>query len=107
MTCLAHRWGGEKQTAASLVKKIVSYRDAGNVFEQERSQQIARDLSEFDALDASETTLLRKMAKSVQVGSRYYRGVVTGRYGEGGAGRARIEFVFDREQVRKVYWHED
>lgn len=107
LTCLAHRWGGEKQTAASLVKKIISYRDAGNVFEQARSQQIAMDLGEFDDLDASEVTLLRKMAKSVQVSSRYFRGVVTGHYGEGGAGRARIEFVFDREQVRKVYWHED
>jgi hypothetical protein len=52
-------------------------------------------------------SLLKNIANSVQVGSRYYRGVVTGRYGEGGAGRARIEFVFDREQVRKVYWHED
>jgi general secretion pathway protein K len=107
LTCLAHRWGGEKQTAASLVKKIVSYRDAGNVFESAGRSDIAKDLGAIERLDASETTLLKNIANSVQVGSRYYRGVVTGRYGVGGAGRARIEFVFDREQVRKVYWHED
>jgi len=106
LTCVGISRGGDRKTAESLARKIVAFREGGNVFD-EATDDIRTKLNNAVALTTEELGLLSRMMKgSIAIQSTCFRGTASGRTGASGAHGVRIEFAFDRTTKQKLYWHE-
>ena len=92
----------EKAVYKDLAEKIVAYRKGGGVFESRDAVSKADGLELFGV----QRMIWRAMKTSMFVKSTAFRGVATGRRNGAESVELTIEFVFDAESGRFVFWHE-
>jgi hypothetical protein len=96
----------EQSTYESLAAKIVDFQVSGNVFDTAEFSAIKTQLSEFAELSSDENNVWSSMVgPNVTTKSSAFRGISSGT-GEQGNTEVSVEFVFDRDSGRFVYWHE-
>ena len=67
---------------------------------------MTRQLNDVTPLGINEKNLLTAMMGTLTIRSTCFGGTATGRVTGGKAEQDRIEFVFDRERMTKLYWYE-
>lgn len=95
--------GGDRATCRLLADKIGRFRAGGNVF---IDPSVLSRLNAFVETTPIEKTILARMMGGLTVRSSCFGGIASGRASSSGVGDRRIEFVFDRQQGVKLYWHE-
>ncbi len=96
----------EEAAAGSLARKIVAFREAGNVFDERDSAVLRKRLDEATPLNSDEQALFAAMMGKVTIQSTCFRGSASARLSPSGAGRGTVEFVFDGAERRFVQWQE-
>jgi general secretion pathway protein K len=105
VACMAEAAGGADRAACrSLADKISRFRAAGNVF-TEAGGMINR-LNAFMELSVSEKAAFARIMNGITIKSACLAGTASGRVAGATADERQIEFVFDRRQGVKLYWHE-
>jgi len=95
--------GGDRATCRLLADKIGRFRASGNAFVD---PSILSRLNAFVETTPIEKTILARMMGSLTVRSSCFGGIASGRVSGSGMDDRRIEFIFDRQQGVKLYWHE-
>ena len=93
-------------TCESLVAKLLMFRSAGSVFRDPASEAMIRQLSGAVGLRPDEELLFSAMMGDLSLRSTCFSGTAYGKVDGQGSEMSRIEFVFDRERMVKLYWHE-
>jgi len=114
---LAVSSGADETATTSLIEKIISFRERKEVLKIATASGIMRQLKEAVGLQPPEESVLSGMMSMITLQSTCFRGTSEGRSGAGQASNfdakvlsrevCRTEFVFDRGNRTKVYWHED
>ena len=102
----AYSCGGQAGVCESLVAKLMVFRRGGNVFHVPDAALMTRQLNDVTPLGINEKNLLTAMMGTLTIRSTCFGGTATGRVTGGKAEQDRIEFVFDRERMTKLYWYE-
>jgi len=95
----------EQSTYESVAAKIVDFQKSGNVFDKQEWSSYSEKMVEFANLSSDELTIFRNMKEPMVVKSSAFRGISAGTGGQGET-EVSVEFVFDRDSGRFVYWHE-
>ncbi len=104
LVCVAEAGGGgDRAECRLLADKIGRFRAGGNVF---TDPSVLGRLNTFTATTPVEKTILARMMGNLTVRSSCFGGIAGGRVSGSGMDDRRIEFVFDRQQGVKLYWHE-
>ncbi|OGV67812.1 MAG: hypothetical protein A2283_22430 [Lentisphaerae bacterium RIFOXYA12_FULL_48_11] len=104
LVCAAEAGGGGDRTACRLlVDKIGRFRASGNAFVD---PSILSRLNAFVETTPIEKTILARMMGNLTIRSSCFGGIAGGRVPGSIMDDRRIEFVFDRQQGVKLYWHE-
>jgi hypothetical protein len=103
---VAYACGGQNAvTCESLVAKLMAFRRAGGVFREPVSATMMRQLSAAN-LRSDEGALFTAMMSVMTLRSTCFGGTAYGRVKGHKTAQSRIDFVFDRERMSKLYWHE-
>ena len=105
---LALATGGVMRPAAvdSLVSKVMSFREGGLAFHTQTPSEMLVQLNGSAGLTRDEADLFGSMLGQVTVRSSCFGGTAVARVSAMGVEGKRIDFVFDRDTMKKVYWHE-
>lgn len=95
---------GTSQTAESLTRKILQFRERGGIFKTLGSGEA---LGSEGRLTPEELAVFSGMAPYVTVASRHFRGHVEGSAAGSRGESRRIECVWDRNHHKIEFWHED
>ncbi|MDI6774507.1 MAG: type II secretion system protein GspK [Verrucomicrobiota bacterium] len=101
--------GGPLPAGESLVGKLLAFREAGHAFREATADAMRAELDRFAGLSSDEKVLFAGMARYATIRSTCFGGTAEGHAGpQGGSGgeTRRIAFVFDRDSLKKLYWHE-
>ncbi|MEI6969969.1 MAG: hypothetical protein WCL44_00500 [bacterium] len=106
------RNGAQDADAEGLVKRIVEFRDAGNVLQTLDKRAIRKQLfgeGEMSASQRGQWTILEWLLNHhlIAVQAGYFCGISTGRLPDGAAVERRIAFVFDGTTGEMKAWHEE
>ncbi len=97
----------EESVYEALASKIVSFREGGGLFDVRKSDAIRKELTEGIELSGAEQSVWGSMiGGSVDIKSTAFRGVASGVCAGAVMADVKIEFVFDTEKSKFVYWHE-
>jgi general secretion pathway protein K len=103
----------DDSATGSLIDKIIRFRESNNVLKAATLADVIKQLE----LQSAEVNVLKSMMPMIDLRSTCFRGTSEGRSGDVQVSTpnakvlsvevCRIEFVFDRGNRMKVYWHED
>jgi general secretion pathway protein K len=106
LSAMAEAAGGRDSAACvSLADKVIAARAGGNDFSGTSAAGVISSVKASSALTAEEEVLLSGMMRHGTLRSSCFGGIAMGRASAGGA-VSEIEFIFDREQKKIVYWRE-
>jgi len=104
---VAYSCGGDAPVSCeSLAAKLLAFRNAGNVFRDPVLPTMTRQLSGAASLPPDEEKLFAAMMGKVTLQSTCFSGMASGKRQGRETEESRITFVFDRQRMVKLYWHE-
>lgn len=104
LVCAAEASGGGDRAACRLLAdKVGRFRAAGNVF---TDPSVLGRLNAFVETTPIEKTILARMMGGLTIRSSCFGGIAGGKMPGSSTEDRRIEFIFDRQQGVKLYWHE-
>lgn len=103
----AYECGGQAPvTCELLVSRLLEFRAAGGVFREPDPNVMVRQLGGETALRSDEGSVFMAMMRTITLKSTCFSGKAAGKVkGRATEGRS-IAFVFDRERMTPLYWHE-
>jgi hypothetical protein len=97
----------DQEVYESVAAKIVDFQRSGGVFDKLESGAIKSRLTEFAELSGEEKSVWESMVgPNATIKSSAFRGISSGVGEHGGKAEVSVEFVFDRDSGKFVYWHE-
>ena len=99
--------GDESDAVPALIERIERFRDDEGVFKSTHWPDVVAELSDGAEMPESEILVLRRMAVSFTVTSRFFRVISSGDVGADGTVDAAVECVVDRSNGAIVFWHEE
>ena len=107
MKSVAYSCGGQNPvTCESFVAKLMAFRSAGGVFREPAFGTMAGQLGGGTGLRGEEASLFEKIMGVGTHRSTCFGGTAYGNVKGHETAQSRIDFVFDRERMSKLYWHE-